>query len=220
MQDTLTPHPQHLTKAHSSTRNVTVILAADGIDASQFGVVPIRATLRAGKSRSFSVIFAPTSAGPKTAAISIRDNAGGVPLVVSVRGQAVEPSSAITPTETPGTLDTRPASKNAVADDRGTPTRSTSPLESYLLPNYPNPFNTETAIAYTLDSVADIRLTIHSLTGQLTRTLVQRSQLPGRYAVVWDGRDESGQVVASGIYLCQLETSEGVRKIRRMLLLK
>ena len=79
------------------------------------------------------------------------------------------------------------------------------PEETVLLANYPNPFNPETWIPYELSEPADVALTIYAIDGQLVRTLALGHQPAGVYqsrsrAVYWDGRNEVGEPVASGIY--------------------
>jgi len=85
------------------------------------------------------------------------------------------------------------------------------PVDFTLSPNYPNPFDDLTRIDYTvginkaaLDRQSQIVLEVRSLTGGLVRRLVQQPAAPGIYSAVWDGRDELGRPVASGVYCCQL----------------
>ena len=77
-----------------------------------------------------------------------------------------------------------------------------------LGPNYPNPFNPETTIAYDVAKTGTVRLSVYALTGQLVRTLVDGECSAGSYSVVWDGRDEAGRDVASGVYLCRMVAGE------------
>ena len=81
----------------------------------------------------------------------------------------------------------------------------TSPTETVVLPNYPNPFNPETWIPYQLSESSDITIRIYSTNGQLIRQLQIGHQQPGLYhsrsrAAYWDGKNEYGEHVASGIY--------------------
>ena len=85
--------------------------------------------------------------------------------------------------------------------------------------NYPNPFNPETQIAYTLSATGPVELAIYNVLGQRIRTLVQDIQAPGRYQVRWNGRNDEGSAVASGIYLSRLSSAQAVQ-VRRLLLLK
>ena len=85
------------------------------------------------------------------------------------------------------------------------------PKETALLPNYPNPFNPETWIPYQLAVPADVVLHIYSVKGALVRTLTLGHQPSGMYhnksrAAYWDGRNQHGEVVASGLYFYTLST--------------
>lgn len=90
-----------------------------------------------------------------------------------------------------------------------------------LLPNFPNPFNPETTINYRLavNTNQETKLIIYNAIGQEIRTLVQKVQPAGEYVVHWDGTDNLGQKVSSGIYMYHL-TSGDFSQTRRMMLLK
>ena len=90
-----------------------------------------------------------------------------------------------------------------------------------LLPNFPNPFNPETTINYRLAGNTDqeTKLVIYNAIGQEIRTLVQKFQSAGEYIVHWDGTNNLGQKVSSGIYMYHL-TSGDFSQTRRMMLLK
>ena len=85
--------------------------------------------------------------------------------------------------------------------------------------NYPNPFNTQTQLVYTLPVASPVELAIYNIMGQRVRTLVQGVQAAGRYQIAWDGRSDSGSSLASGVYLSRLVSTQGVQ-VRRLLLLK
>ena len=70
-----------------------------------------------------------------------------------------------------------------------------------LMQNYPNPFNPNTVIRYQLPASSDVKLSIYNTTGQLVRTLVNGEMPAGSHAITWDATDNSGQRVASGVYL-------------------
>ncbi|MBI2505488.1 MAG: T9SS type A sorting domain-containing protein [Candidatus Latescibacteria bacterium] len=93
------------------------------------------------------------------------------------------------------------------------------PQQTTLYANYPNPFNPSTALRYELSRGGVVRLGVYNLVGQRVRELVSGRQQAGRYVVEWDGRDEGGRPVGSGVYLCQLQTEEGTL-VRKMLLVK
>nr|HQU72235.1 FlgD immunoglobulin-like domain containing protein [Calditrichia bacterium] len=93
------------------------------------------------------------------------------------------------------------------------------PTDIHLDQNYPNPFNPTTTIAYELKQAGSVELSIFNALGQKVRTLVKANQNPGRFEVHWDGMNEAGAQVASGVYLYQLKSARGTQ-IRRMVLLK
>ena len=102
--------------------------------------------------------------------------------------------------------------------------RSLIPEETALLPNYPNPFNPETWIPYQLAQSAEVTLTIYDMNGQLVRQLVLGYQAAGLYrsrsrAVHWDGRNQFGESVASGLYFYTLTAGE-FTATRKMIILK
>jgi len=88
-----------------------------------------------------------------------------------------------------------------------------------LLPNVPNPFNPETLVRYALHEPGAVRVGIYNLSGRLVRELVHGEQPVGQYQVLWNGRDENGHTVASGVYVLRLQTS-GPPIARKLLLAK
>ena len=78
------------------------------------------------------------------------------------------------------------------------------PLSNYLGSNYPNPFNPTTTIAYGLKARGHVTLAIYNINGSLIRTLVSDDKPAGWYTVDWDGRDQRGNPVASGVYFSQM----------------
>jgi hypothetical protein len=85
--------------------------------------------------------------------------------------------------------------------------------------NQPNPFNPRTVIAFELPSAGPVTLRIFDANGRLVRTLVNAQLPPDLHTVEWDGRDDSGESVGSGIYMYQLEFGSK-RLSRKMVLLK
>lgn len=80
------------------------------------------------------------------------------------------------------------------------------PLEFALEQNYPNPFNPETTIRYRLDKSGAVKLEIYNLLGQKVRTLIDQTQNAGEHLAKWDGRDDAGHDVSSGVYLYRLQS--------------
>jgi immune inhibitor A len=89
-----------------------------------------------------------------------------------------------------------------------------------LAVNYPNPFNPTTTIEFTREGgIARVRLVVYNLLGQHVRLLAAGEFGPGVHRLSWDGRDEAGRPVGSGVYFYRLE-SDGFSETRKMLLLK
>ncbi len=96
----------------------------------------------------------------------------------------------------------------------------TTPTEFALLQNFPNPFNPDTTIGYELAESADVTLQIYNVVGQVVRTLmVAEPQSVGRYQVRWDGMDDRGVPVSSGIYFYQISAGK-FQDVRKLMLLK
>lgn len=83
-----------------------------------------------------------------------------------------------------------------------------------LSPCYPNPFNPQTNVAFSLERREHVRLTVHDLRGRCLRTLLDESRPAGSHSLVWDGRDGSGRSVASGSYLMRITAGHQIRHTR------
>nr|MEE4269705.1 C25 family cysteine peptidase [Candidatus Krumholzibacteria bacterium] len=86
-----------------------------------------------------------------------------------------------------------------------------------LLGNYPNPFNPQTMISFSLPADQDLSLGVYSVRGRLVRSLLQGRQAAGVHRVLWNGQDSRGQAVASGVYFYRLETGGQVLTGKMML---
>lgn len=93
------------------------------------------------------------------------------------------------------------------------------PDEVKLLPNYPNPFQGQTTLRFTLPEQQEVRLVIYDVLGRAVRTLVNEQKQSGVHSIRWDGRNNAGQPVASGLYLGRLEVGE-TTQTRKLLLVK
>jgi len=91
------------------------------------------------------------------------------------------------------------------------------PLDFALQQNFPNPFNPETTIQYQLARRAPVLLEIFNILGQRVATLVNEVQKAGKYSLVWNGRDQHGNRVASGLYIYRLKADTFV-ETRKMVL--
>jgi hypothetical protein len=93
------------------------------------------------------------------------------------------------------------------------------PSDYTLSQNYPNPFNPSTTIGFTLPRQSYVSLVLFDILGRRVRQLVNDQLSAGKHEVTWDGRSETGQVAASGVYLYRLEAGEFSSE-RKMILLK
>ena len=94
-----------------------------------------------------------------------------------------------------------------------------TPRSFSLKQNYPNPFNPETVIEYNLPKGCRVEIDVYNILGQKVRTLLEEHQNAGRHRVLWDGRDEKGKEVSSGIYLYRIKASE-FSQTKKMVLLR
>jgi hypothetical protein len=93
------------------------------------------------------------------------------------------------------------------------------PARVVLEQNYPNPFNPETTISFSLDMASSARLSIYNTRGQQVKTLLAADLAAGSHHAVWNGKDDLGNSVSTGIYFYKLEVA-GQTQTRKMLLLK
>ena len=93
------------------------------------------------------------------------------------------------------------------------------PVRYVLEQNYPNPFNPETKIIYSIPEPGFVSLKIYNITGQLIRVLQAGNQLPGKYVRIWDGRNDAGNKLSSGVYFYEIQVNNFIQT-KRMVLLK
>ncbi|MBT7549442.1 MAG: T9SS type A sorting domain-containing protein, partial [Gemmatimonadetes bacterium] len=94
------------------------------------------------------------------------------------------------------------------------------PSDWSLRQNYPNPFNSSTVLPFQAPiSTADAALHIYNLQGQKVRTLVEGPVIAGYREISWDGQDQNGRIVASGVYLYRLKTGS-IDLTRKLLFLR
>ncbi len=151
-------------------------------------------TIPAGKRELVTITYASTSSGPTAdGGIELRD-------AIVVGEDASEMNVTIT--------------------NKGTDaTASRLPRAFSLLQNIPNPFNPTTEIGYSIPKTTQVRIEVLNVLGQSVRTLVDEYKAAGDYSVLWDGRDNSQQSVASGIYLYRISAGE-FTETRKMVLMK
>jgi hypothetical protein len=99
------------------------------------------------------------------------------------------------------------------------PVVATVPATFELQQNYPNPFNPSTAISYQLSAISQVTLKVYDMLGREVATVVNETGTPGKHNAVWNGKNDRGESVSSGIYLYQLRAGNSVMT-RKMVLLK
>jgi hypothetical protein len=105
--------------------------------------------------------------------------------------------------------------------------RSATPVDDVIIPvvatelqgNYPNPFNPETTIRYSVKETVPVTIEIYNLKGQLVRTLVNEVKTAGNYSVIWNGRDSHNQPVSSGVYFYKMNAGK-YSSTKKMIMMK
>ncbi len=93
------------------------------------------------------------------------------------------------------------------------------PTEFALEQNYPNPFNPETRITYQLPERSDVTLQVYNVQGSAVATLVSQTQAAGTYMLTWNGKDDHGNQMPSGVYFYRI-SAENFNETKRMMLMK
>lgn len=93
------------------------------------------------------------------------------------------------------------------------------PSDFHLAPNYPNPFNPNTTIEFQLGQPTEMRITIFDARGRIVRELAQGFYAAGRHQIIWNGRNDLGKPVVSGVYFYQVKTAQ-FKAVRKCLLVK
>jgi flagellar hook assembly protein FlgD len=100
------------------------------------------------------------------------------------------------------------------SDDPQTPV-----LETALHGNYPNPFNPETIISYSLKEAGPVTIEVYNIKGQLVRTLVDETKHTGNHTVLWNGLDKNNRPVSSGVYFFRMRSGR-FSSTRKMIMMK
>ena len=108
-----------------------------------------------------------------------------------------------------------PPTLTAVLEER----QGNAPEDFTLEQNYPNPFNNDTVIRFALPQPAAVELTVYNLAGQQVAQLWRGQRPAGNYALNWDGRNDRGRALATGVYIYRLRAGDLVRS-RKLLLLR
>jgi hypothetical protein len=97
--------------------------------------------------------------------------------------------------------------------------KNTLPSKFELANNYPNPFNPTTIINYTVPQYANVSIAVYNILGKRIATLTNKPHNPGNYSVTWNGTDDAGLKVSSGIYFYSL-TTNNISIVKKMILMK
>ncbi len=104
-------------------------------------------------------------------------------------------------------------------DEVGTGADALPPVAAAIVNAYPNPFNPVTTIAFTVPVPVEVDLAVYAADGRRVRWLGGGSRAVGEYRVTWDGRDDGGRALGSGVYFCRLRAG-GRQDVRRLVLIK
>ena len=96
--------------------------------------------------------------------------------------------------------------------------RKMIPEEFVLQQNYPNPFNPSTTLRYGLPDDVTVSLVIYDIRGNLVKTFAPQSQVSGWYECTWNGIDDSGQPVSTGLYITKIQAGSFTRTIKMLYL--
>lgn len=94
------------------------------------------------------------------------------------------------------------------------------PISFEMYQNYPNPFNPTTTISFSIPEESKVKLLIYNINGQKVKTLTNKKFIQGNYSIVWNGDDESGKKISSGIYLYNLKVNGKSKAVKKCLFLK
>jgi len=90
----------------------------------------------------------------------------------------------------------------------------------YCLSNYPNPFNPTTTISFSIQEDSNVELSIYNIRGQKINSLLNDQIIAGEHSITWNGKDDSGKKVSSGLYLYKLTVNDKTEAVKKCLLLK
>ena len=103
--------------------------------------------------------------------------------------------------------------------DTGVEDNELAAIDAWQLSNYPNPFNPSTTISYSLPEAGLVHVSVYNAKGRLVKTLVNDHKTAGNHSVIWDGKDDNGSVVSSGVYFYRMITP-GKVLTNKMLMIK
>ncbi len=93
------------------------------------------------------------------------------------------------------------------------------PIKTELHQNYPNPFNPSTTINYDLKKEGQVQILVYNTNGALVRSLLDKKQVAGYHSISWNGKDNFGKSVSSGLYIYKMKAG-GFNKVLRAMMVK
>jgi hypothetical protein len=93
------------------------------------------------------------------------------------------------------------------------------PLVTELHDNYPNPFNPETTIKFSLNTTERTLIEVYNIKGEKVKTLVDENLSAGQHSIIWNGTDDAGKSVSSGVYFYKIYATD-YTSVKKMILLK
>jgi hypothetical protein len=206
-----TGEPHSFTKNQSETKIEVYVNSRFGIGAGDAGAIVFQVRIDDTYTPDYhsdGSMFTDTSA-EFLSFIAVFEDVPAGSHTVSIWAQAVPSGSVSNVLVDPGGLGGAIIVKmpgddalSMVTDDPG------SAYASSMRQNYPNPFDPQTNIEYTVRRSSTVELKIYNTLGQLVRTLVDDYKTNGEYSVVWDGKDDSGNTVPSGSYFYQIRMGD------------
>ena len=199
--ESVLPRVRLLNTGQTEAENVVVTLSTENADAAVTGATASHATWPAGVARNnngLAVDIDAGASGPITFIVDVTaENSGPWQFTFDIDVEAAAAPAAVT---------------------------AFRPATTALLPNYPNPFNPDTWIPFDLSAAADVAVRVYDMKGREVRRVALGYLDAGTYrgrsdAAYWDGRNEFGESVASGVYVCELRAGEFVER-RRMVIRK
>ncbi len=109
---------------------------------------------------------------------------------------------------------------DVLQDTTGTEANNDLIVNDFKLTNYPNPFNPTTTIEFSIQNDSEIELSIYNLKGQKIRGLLKNQITAGKHSIYWNGNDESGKLLSSGIYFYKLSVNDRSLEVKKCLMLK
>ncbi len=94
-----------------------------------------------------------------------------------------------------------------------------APKEFYLYDNYPNPFNPSTKITFEIPKQSEVRVVIYDILGRIVKQVADETKEAGYFEYTWDGRNDHGATVSSGLYFCRV-SAEGWHSVKKMVMAK